>query len=461
MKNGTLVEHFNQNSALSKNDPRFWESRVVRRSGSLFSVRIGHLKRRDWFNTGETRKYQAALKAREIYFYLRSNGWDKALAKYKQKGEPRMREPTLGEFFEAIRNHSTRNENTLNIYFSKFCTLAAEINGIHKTRNMAYSKGKAYKKWLSQVESIKLSRLTAPRVQLWKKARLGKASTPEEKARTRRTINSILRNAKSLFGQGILDEIRGSGITLPNPLPLSDIQLERVSKIRYRSNVAPRGGIDWLMTSAKNELRPEIPKINPAKLRESKKAIADAKSKHEQFKILILALGGGLRRNEIDTLTWSQVDFTNCTIRVETTAYTDVKTESSEDAVDIHPTVIDFLRNYLSGCKDIFVINSDVEPKLNSSSYHHYRCYRHFRKLTAWLRAKGISDQKPLHALRKEFGSEILRKGGIFMASAQLRHSDIRMTRDAYSYKKQRVTVNLGDALKDNKLTLLEGGING
>jgi hypothetical protein len=40
-----------------------------------------------------------------------------------------------------------------------------------------------------------------------------------------------------------------------------------------------------------------------------------------------------------------------------------------------------------------------------------------FERLTAWLRKKGVKANKPLHALRKEFGSQICAVHGIHAAA--------------------------------------------
>jgi hypothetical protein len=56
------------------------------------------------------------------------------------------------------------------------------------------------------------------------------------------------------------------------------------------------------------------------------------------FKAFCLALFAGLRRDEIDTLTWKQIDFANHTIRIETNEFTRAKSERSKAAVDIDPT---------------------------------------------------------------------------------------------------------------------------
>jgi hypothetical protein len=55
---------------------------------------------------------------------------------------------------------------------------------------------------------------------------------------------------------------------------------------------------------------------------------------------------------------------------------------------------------------DRFVIMASGVPKPRAT-YIHYRCQKHFERLTAWLRKKGIKENKPIHVLRKEFGSRM------------------------------------------------------
>ena len=89
-----------------------------------------------------------------------------------------------------------------------------------------------------------------------------------------------------------------------------------------------------------------------------------------------------------------------------------------------------------------FVIEAPGLPK-PQARYVHYRCQAHFERLAAWLRTQGVSAHKPLHTLRKEFGSLICDEDGIYAASRALRHSSIGVT-DAYcTDKRRRVTVRL------------------
>ena len=78
------------------------------------------------------------------------------------------------------------------------------------------------------------------------------------------------------------------------------------------------------------------------------------------------------------------------------------------------------------------------------ATYSTYRCKKTFDGLTAWLRGKGVDAQKPLHELRKEFGSVIANEHGIYAASLALRHTDIGITTRHYADKRRRVTAGFG-----------------
>jgi integrase len=158
----------------------------------------------------------------------------------------------------------------------------------------------------------------------------------------------------------------------------------------------------------------------------------------EMFKAFCLALFAGLRRDEIDTLTWKQIDFANHTIRIETNEFTRAKSERSEAAVDIDPTFTERLRQWMQQSGSAFVISAGPDPKTDVSSYHHYRCDAVFKRLTVWLQAHGVEDRSALHTLRKEFGTQINRSYGLFAASAALRHASIQLTRAVYVAKKDR-----------------------
>src|SRR4029077_12306253 len=94
-----------------------------------------------------------------------------------------------------------------------------------------------------------------------------------------------------------------------------------------------------------------------------------------------------------------------------------------------------------------FVIESEIAPK-PGATYSHYRCQRLFDSLGKWLRDHGVTGNKPLHTLRKEFGSQVCAKHGIYAASTALRHADIAITSQHYLDRRKRSTVGLGGLLK-------------
>ena len=79
--------------------------------------------------------------------------------------------------------------------------------------------------------------------------------------------------------------------------------------------------------------------------------------------------------------------------------------------------------------------------------------------MTAWLRKHGIHDRKPIHMLRKEFGSQVCAKHGIYAASRALRHANITITESNYLDSPRQATSGLGSLFKavaDEKIVELK-----
>ena len=96
--------------------------------------------------------------------------------------------------------------------------------------------------------------------------------------------------------------------------------------------------------------------------------------------------------------------------------------------------------------RDRFVVMAQGVPKPRVV-YVHYRAQKCFERLTAWLRKKGVKGNKPLHVLRKEFGSQICAVHGIHAASLALRHADIGITAQFYADARKRATSGFGQLL--------------
>jgi integrase len=224
-----------------------------------------------------------------------------------------------------------------------------------------------------------------------------------------------MRQAKSLFAPKLLAH---ATIEEPDKLPFEGVAFYKRESMRYQSTV----DIGTLISTAMHELP------------------------QEQLKIFLLATMAGLRRGEIDKLQWQAFRWGNNVIRIDTTAHFTPKTSDSAGDVSIDKKLMGLFRGWHAKATGSFVIEADLEP-MSGARYTHYRAERHFNRLTEWLRAKGVVATKPLHELRKEFGSQLCAKYGIFAASRALRHADIAITSQHYLDQKKRVTFGMGNLL--------------
>lgn len=469
-------------SRLAKTHEDYWKGRLRRRhyrrsDGTEVEVPEWQVKLyRDgcqrWINLETANRDLAARKARDCWLKLKTGGWD-AVKPRREK----LVNPTVGEFLSTVRAEADLLPVTFAIYARKFRRLVSGVAGIEPGTEKHDRFHGGHKKWLARVESVRLSRLTPDSVQRWKAQYLATAkANPLKDKKARRTIASVLRSSKALFAHGIIRKLH---MQLPNPLPLSGVEIPRVSSAQYSSRIEP----ELLFQQAQRELeapsdailaiavdQPKRPLRRPRKTdrrrnvspatKANQRAAAIARERDhraEMFKILCLALFAGLRRDEIDTLAWGQIDFSNHVIRIETTEHTRAKTEGSEASVDIDPTLTGRLRDWMKSSTSEFVIASKIKPRPQVSSYHHYRAGRLFGKLAAWLRTHGVTDSMAVHTLRKEFGTQINRAHGLFAASAALRHSSIQLTRAVYVAKKDRAAYPMPAATVLSGQALAEG----
>jgi integrase len=142
-------------------------------------------------------------------------------------------------------------------------------------------------------------------------------------------------------------------------------------------------------------------------------------------------------------LEWSVFRFKENVIRIEPTQFFHPKSEDSIGEIQVDPEIIAIFRQYHAKTKGRFVIPSRRPPKTVFRG-DYYRCEQHMERLNAWLREKGVTTQKPLHTLRKGFGSLVNQAHGIHAASKALRHADSNVTNNFYTDSRVRVTPRLG-----------------
>lgn len=406
-------------SVFSKGDSRYWmeDGRLFKNHGGAeYSCRFTTLGRREHFPLGSQNKKAAATKAADIYSHIQANGWESARKEFKPKVAAKsvLATVTVGSLIQSATKVSSARRQTLDTYAKAFRSIVSEISRISSNGKFDAYKG-GVEKWRAKVDAVALDTITPAKIVAWKNKRLRDAEAdPLTKRRAIVTVNSLIRNSKSLFSRKLLPFIEQS-IHLPNPLPFDGVALEKEPSLRYISKIDPYA----ILAKAREELAVTEPEV---------------------FKVMILALVCGLRRAEMDNLLWRAFDFAGSSMRVESSEYHELKSDDSAGKLDLDADTLALFRGYRAKKpKALFVIQSPLKSS-GKSKPGRYRCNPVFKKALAWLRENGVDSHKPLHTLRKEIGSIIASEHGIFEASRYLRHADIHITSAFYADKKKAVT---------------------
>jgi integrase len=435
-------------SGAAKTAAAYWMGKVKKPAGSgLYGVQIAYHGTRHRFPLETANQTAAAEKARNIYLSLVANGVEATMATIKPKTVKAARIATIGEWVEKVRATTDLRPDTLKNYAKSLRQIASGISDIgdqpaldengtprrDKKRHPIILSRFDYKTggceaWLAKVNALPLSVLSAVAVQKWKLDYIARAgSAPDASRRAQNSARSLMRCARCLFSE-TAREFASKELTLPDPLPFNGVKLPKEGNTNYKSRI----DAGTLITAARAELTGEL------------------------FKIFTLGLLCGLRKREIDLLTWNQVDFGKGVVRIEATEYFLFKSEDSAGEVDLDPETIALLRGWKATATGPFVIES-TKPFRHNAHRSWCRCSRHFKPLYVWLKKQGITAQKPLHELRKELGAVLASTQGIYAAQLTLRHARISTTASYYTDKKRRITADLGALLSPAPETVIEG----
>ena len=435
---GKLPEDSGKRS-FSKGDARYWGTpgRLFKDHGVAdYSCRFSVRGKRAQICLNTSNQREAAKRAAVLFELVSREGWEAGFALYRPQETPSAPdEVSVGALIEAASKVSSARRQTLDGYAKAFRLIVSEIHKISSDGKFDAYKG-GMKKWRAKVDAVALDTITPAEILAWKNKRLRSAeSDPLAKRRAVVTVNSLMRNAKSLFGKKLLPFIEQS-ITLPRPLPFDGVALEKEPSLRYISKMNPFA----ILTLAKEEL---------------------AETEPEAFKVMILALVCGLRRAEIDNLLWRAFDFAGSSMRVESSEFHELKSEDSAGKMDLDADTLALFRGYRAKKpKAVFVVESPLKHDSKAKAGR-YRCNPVFKTLLAWLRKNGVDGHKPLHTLRKEIGSIIASEHGIFEASRYLRHADIHITSAFYADKKKTITPKAFAGLLGNQSAGEDKGIKG
>lgn len=369
----------------SKDTATYWKDRVAPRQidgqpSSTLYARMSHDGKQAWINLNVANKTTAANIAASMWGKLKSEGWE-SIKPTKSTGDTIK----ISEYLQQVEASHALKKATFNTYTRKLRTLASELAGLKKATH--YDKKSAADR-RNKVEQLPCSILSAENVRKWKRKRL-KGLSGEAESMATNTLNSILSDARALFGKKVLPEV---DVTF-DVVPLSGIVISNIKSKRFEHDVDYR----TLVATAKDELD------------------------DEQLAVFLLAAGCGLRRSEIDRLRGEDIDLKAGTVRVTNTADGAVKRDSSLRTVRFSKDgiIADILKDRALN----FYVVCPSAKFIKGLQGHQYRCDEAMFPLVDWLRRQGVRETKPIHYLRKAFGDMVAREHGIAVAANTLGNS--------------------------------------
>lgn len=380
----------------AKDTASYWKTRITKRTirgaeTAHFYARLSHEGRQVFINLNTGNASEAAKVAAETWRKLKSEGWNSVLPEKKRGADL-----TVGDWIKAVEDANCLRTASVKCYARKLRQLASEIKGLGDSSRYGGKAGSTA--WAAKVDKVKLSDLTAERVKKWRARRLRGITESLEGTRAKSTVDSILRNAKAIFGRKVRE-----AVTLElETIPLESVRPGAMAKAPYQ----PEIDFDQLIENAARELDSDL------------------------HLIFLLAAGCGLRRSEIDRLRRQDVDLRAGKLTVTDTEDGRTKTAKSKRTIRFAPggAVAKALESAPLGIYAVCPHRGKPTRKAES-----YRCENDFNELSAWLRGQGIKRAiQPLHYLRKACGDRIARQHGIAAAANTLGNS-IGMAYAVYS----------------------------
>lgn len=407
------------NHQFPKTDLRYWKEKVFL-LGSTYWAQIQFSGRREKINLHQASIDQAAARARDLYRSLLSRGWEESLRTFKAGyTEPKRSALSIGEYVELVKQQTGLRPQTIEGYAKALRKICADIFGFARDKAKYHPIRRL--KWRAQINAIPLSDLTNERIEDWRLRFIRRAgSDPIEERKARRSAEAFIRRARALFGKKVIAKL-DRNLKLPSPLPFTGIKVEKTKPPRYRST--------FDLVSLAADARKDLSEAHPM-----------------QYRIFLLGLMAGCRRREIDLLPWTAFRWAQGIIRIERTRYFRPKTDDSERDIEVDSEFLELFRTYYVQRKGEFVIESEVAPNPDAN-FDHYRCCTDIEHLIDWLRVRGVTGRTPVHDLRKEYGSQIADRFGIYAAQVALGHSDPSITSAHYLEKKRPAVLGVGHLL--------------
>jgi integrase len=237
-----------------------------------------------------------------------------------------------------------------------------------------------------------------------------------EQQRAKRTANSYLRQARSIFAKHVLEHYEDAGLKLPDLRGFMEaVGFRKVGKSEYN----PPG--------------PEL-------IRETFKRLDGDLRKEDAaaYAAICLACGTGMRKGEIGKAEWGWFQ-----PREDGSVFIKSNRIAKNGTVIDVPVLSAWWKRLQAIRAEQLAAGGEQSFVLPGSSTE--RSSEVFRRVGAWMRKLGWKTEKTIHEFRAYVGSKVAEEHGIEIASAFLRHADLRTTKQFYMRYQQMRQIDVKD----------------
>ncbi len=218
----------------------------------------------------------------------------------------------------------------------------------------------------------------------------------------RRSFVTQCRCAKSIFKKRAMGYFKSKGLTVTNPFVSMELSSPKVEQYSPLSKE--------LRESIWNDCEKELPA--------------------QEAMIVILGLGLAFRRSEIEACRTSWFSIQDDYVMISVKEESDYTPKSGETRTfKVTKDLYERLQKLRSQCSADGSYFVPVVQRKNSGK----RLWRRFKAVSGWLKKKGVVARCPIHCLRKEAGTVILKNTSLLEASRILGHSDPSVTATHYA----------------------------
>lgn len=389
-----------------------------------YYVRMRHESRTRKVRLRSSDKELAADEALALSLRLAKEGWsavDAGLARMPSS-------PSIDDFCEAYKRAAASMENR-----PRPITVALYLRHLRQIATLA---------GVSQIRD--LTPETIERARDKYRARARAANRPESGIQN--SLGIMIRNAAACFSVDARAILSRHGLATTNPFtgikrtqkidPVTALPRETVDRI-WTELALLRNGDPNAAAPDMAKFRREYRKIHEG--RNARRMPIDFRLPHPcAYCAILLALGLGLRANEIDKARWSWLKFgANEDCFLEIREETDFKPKGGTmRLIRIPANVRIELEKSRTDLGSPYILGGQESMSVKENGWG-YRCGETLRVVNTWLRERGVESEEtrgnPLHRLRKQFGSHVATEFGLFAAQKLLGHSSPTVTAKYYA----------------------------